>query len=497
MEGNLIRVTNKVYLKRKGLQRMSKQTDGLKRYRRLLMWVSMLLLIFTLGVTSVQSIFAAAPSTAAAKGAVYVIPVDREIESGLQKFLNRGFQEAEQNKASWIVLEMSTPGGEIQAAEDIGKMVRNSPISTAVVVRDRAASAGSYIALNADRIYMQPGSTIGAAAVVDGKGQPVNDPKLVAYWKGEMRSAAQLHSRNPDIADGMTDVNISVDMPEIGQTKQKGQIISLTAQEAQKVGYADGVVTSLNEAVAALGHAPTDIVRVEPSIGENIARVLTHPIVATILLFIGIAGIALEILIPGFGVPGVVGVIAFGLYFFGGYASGFSGSETWLLFGVGLVLLILELFIPSFGILGILGAASLVTGVVKAAYDTSNALVSLGIAFAAAAVFVSIMAVVFKKRGIWNRFILSEQLSSDQNYMSNLERELLLGMEGVSLTPLRPSGTVIVNGQHLDVVTQGVYIDKNCPVRVIRIDGSRIIVDEKPATEEIEGHGDIDPHHVT
>ncbi|WP_046226880.1 NfeD family protein [Paenibacillus dauci] len=473
---------------------MTNKTDGRTYQRRVLIWISMLLLIVTMGITSVHSVFAAAPS-AASTGAVYVIPVDREIEGGLQKFLARGFQEAQDNKASWIVLQMSTPGGEIQAAEGIGEMIRNSPIPTAVVVQDRAASAGSYIALNADKIYMQPGSTIGAAAVVDSSGQPVNDAKLVAYWKGEMRAAAQLHSRNPDIAAGMTDVNISVAMPEIGQTKEKGQIISLTAQEAQKVGYADGIVSSVNEAVATLGHSPADMVLVEPSIGENIARFLTLPLVATILLFVGIAGIAMEILIPGFGVPGIIGVIAFGLYFFGGYAAGFSGSETWLLFGVGLVLLVLELFIPSFGILGILGAGSLVTGVVKAAYDTSNALLSLGIAFAAAVVFVSIMAFVFKKRGIWNRFILSEQLSSDQNYMSNLQRELLLGMEGVSLTPLRPSGTVIVDGQHLDVVTQGVYIDKDCPVRIIRIDGSRIIVDEKVA--DTEGHEGIDPHHVT
>ncbi|WP_046214710.1 NfeD family protein [Paenibacillus wulumuqiensis] len=473
---------------------MMKQTDGLKRYRRLLMWVFMSMMIFAMGITSIHSVFAASPSAGAtSSGAVYVIPIDREIENGLQKFLARGLQEAEQNKASWVLLEMSTPGGEVRAAEGIGQMIRNSAVPTAVLVQDRAASAGSYIALNADKIYMQPGSMIGAAAVVDGKGQPINDAKLVAYWKSEMRSAAQLNSRNPDIAAGMTDVNMTVAMPEIDQTKEKGQIISLTAQEAQKVGYAEGVVSSVNEAVAALGHSPADIVRVEPSIGENIARFLTNPIVATILLFIGIAGIAIEILVPGFGIPGIIGVVAFGLYFFGGYAAGFSGSETWILFGVGLVLLILEVFIPSFGILGVLGAASLITGVVKAAYDTSNALLSLGIAFGVAAIFVSIVAVIFKERGIWNRFILKEQLSSDQNYMSNLQREQLLGLEGVSLTPLRPSGTIIVDGQHLDVVTQGVYIDKNCPVRIIRIDGSRIIVDEKAEDTEPDVHGSIGP----
>lgn len=226
-------------------------------------------------------------------------------------------------------------------------------------------------------------------------------------------------------------------------------------------------------------HAAADTAQAaQYGVGSSIAAFLTHPVVQTLLLFVGIAGIAIEILVPGVIAPGAVGVIAFGLFFYGGQLAGYSGSLTWILFAAGLLLLVLEFFIPSFGILGILGAGSLIYAVIQAARDTSNALLSLGIAFVAAAIVVGIVAYIFRKRGVWNRFILSEQLTSDESYMANLQREQLIGLEGTSLTPLRPSGTVLIEGRHIDVVTQGGYIERDRHVKIVRIDGSRIIVDE-------------------
>ncbi|WP_322905013.1 NfeD family protein [Paenibacillus campi] len=236
---------------------------------------------------------------------------------------------------------------------------------------------------------------------------------------------------------------------------------------------------------AAPVHAAAQAASAQPGLASQIAVFLTHPVVSTILLFIGIAGIAIEILVPGVIAPGAIGIVAFGLFFFGSYIAGYSGSETWVLFAIGLLLLVLEVFIPSFGILGVLGTASLIAAVIRAAYDTSDAILSLGIAFVSAAIFVGFVAYALRKRGVWNRFILSEQLTSDESYMENLQREQLLGLEGKSLTPLRPSGTVLVEGRHIDVVTQGGYIERDRPIRIIRIDGSRIIVDELP--EQLEG----------
>lgn len=437
----------------------------------------LLLIMLVLGMA------ASFPSQAGAESAkiapVYVIPVDQKIETGLEKFMKRGFKEAEKMNAGLIVLDINTPGGLVSTAQNIGKMIRESKIETVAYIRGNAASAGSYIALNADKIAMSPGSMIGAAAMVDGTGKRVEDPKLVAAWKSEMAAAAESSGRNAKIAAGMADINMVVDMPEIGETKEKGEIIALSSEQALKVGYADKIASSPEEVVSWMGYANDDLIQVERTGAEKIAAFLTHPVVMTILLFLGIAGIVIELIVPGFGVPGIIGVAAFVLYFFGNYVAGFAGNETWLLFIVGLILMILEMFVPSFGILGVLGAISLVAGVVRAAYDTSHAMVSLGIAFIAALIVVVIVAFIFKERGIWNRFILKESLTKEQGYVPTEAREFLVGKEGVSVTPLRPAGTVLIDGERVDVVTEGEFVPTDTAVTVIHVEGARIVVKPK------------------
>ncbi len=443
--------------------------------KRLATWFVLLLLV---GCTA-----AAIPGMAIAEtaktGPVYIIPVDQKIETGLGKFMKRGFKEAAKMNAELIILEVNTPGGLVNTAQDIGKMIRESKITTVAYIRGNAASAGSYIALNADKIAMSPGSMIGAAAMVDSTGKRVDDPKLVAAWKSEMASAAESSGRNGSIAEGMADINAVVDMPEIGVKKEKGEIIALSSEQALKVGYADTIASSPEDVVSWMGYSTDDMFLVQHTGSEKVASFLTNPIVMTILLFLGIAGIVIELIVPGFGVPGIIGVAAFVLYFFGNYVAGFAGNETWLLFIVGLILMILEMFVPSFGILGILGAISLIAGVVRAAYDTSHAMLSLGIAFAAAVVVIVIVAILFKERGIWNRFILSESLTKEQGYVPTASKDALLGREGVSVTPLRPAGTALIDDERIDVVTDGEFIPRDTALVVVHVEGARVVVKPK------------------
>lgn len=433
--------------------------------------------------TMVSALVYPQPAQAAKDGVVYVIPVDQPIERGLQKFMERGFKEAEQMNAGLIILQINTPGGLVQTTKEIGDMIQASTIPTAAYINGDAASAGSYIALVTDHIAMSPGSTIGAAALVDASNNYIDDPKLVAQWKANMQAAAEKNDRNKEIAGGMTDLNVVVEMPEINKTKEKGQVISLTAKEALEVGYADKIVSSPAEVAAWLGYAQDNMYTMQQTTFEKVASVLTHPVVSTILLFIGIAGILIELFVPGFGVPGIVGFLSFVLYFGGSYVAGIGGSETWFLFIIGIALLVAELFVPSFGILGILGSISLVSGVVRAAYDTGAALISLGIAAAAAIAVVIIVSILFKEKGIWNRFILSDSMTAERGYSSVKTREDLLGMEGISATPLRPSGTAVIGNERVDVVTEGNYIDVNEPIYVYKVEGTRIVVKRQSEKE--------------
>ncbi|MFC5467102.1 nodulation protein NfeD [Cohnella suwonensis] len=414
----------------------------------------------------------------ASEGAVYVVPVQQTVQSGLASFLDRALTEAEEAKASLVVLDIDTPGGRLDTAEQIGKRIRESAVPTLAFVSGKAASAGAYIALNAGDIAMGPGTVIGAAMIVDGNGDPVDNPKLVSFWSEEMNAAAQLNGRDPSIAVGMVDPNRVVEMKAIGETKEKGQIISLSADKAAKVGYADHIAKTAEEAIAWKGLSDRTVVHFEPSLAERLAAFVTGAGISTLLLILGIAGVAIEFLVPGFGAPGILGLISFGLYFFGQSIAGFAGMESLAVFILGIVLLILEAFVPSFGVLGLLGIAGVVAGISMGAYDTGNALRSLGIAGLVAIVIVGVVAYVFRKRGIWNKFILKEQLTTDKGFVPQQPRERWIGREGVTASMLRPSGLAEIGGERLDVITTGEFVENGKPVRVVSVDGTRIVVKE-------------------
>jgi len=458
---------------------MSMAKRGFLLFKSGLLLLLALLLLLPLATAIAEASAPAAPSSSVpASAPVVVIPVHHTVETGLYKFLERAMKEAEEAHAMHIVLDIDTLGGRVDSAEDIGKLLINSKVPTIAYVNGRAVSAGSYIALNANKIAMAPGSTIGAAAVVDASGSEIGDAKVIAHWASQMRSAAELRGRDPQIAEAMVDKNAGVVMKPIHRTVSKGELVSLTAEEAVKVGYAETKAADLNEVIRFAGAEGHPVIHLNPSAAETFARYVTTPWVATLLLFIGIAGIAIELFVPGFGIPGIAGLLGFGLYFFGHYAAGFAGVEEIAFFIIGVVLLIIEIFVPSFGILGILGILSLFGSVVMAAYNTQQAALNLSIAFVLALVVVFIFIRIFKHRGVWNRFILRDKLTTEQGYTSSKARTDLLGKSGVAVTPLRPSGMISVEGERIDVVTTGEFIALNKQVVVVQVEGSRIVVKE-------------------
>ncbi|MBD2844455.1 nodulation protein NfeD [Paenibacillus sp. IB182496] len=408
--------------------------------------------------------------------AVYVVPVKQTIESGLEAFLDRAYREAEEAQAEMVVLEINTLGGAVISAENIGERIQNSSVPTTAFVDAKAISAGAFIALNADQIIMQPGSTMGAAAVVDGTGTLIDNPKTVSYWVKEMQTAAEQSGRDPSYAVKMVDPSATLEGGPLADKYPRGTILTLSAEEALEVGYAEHIAGSVEEAVQWLGLDGRALVEFEPTFAERLASWITSPLIKTLLFIVGLAGVAIELFVPGFGVPGILGAAAFGLYFFGHYVAGFAGMESVVLFVVGIGLLIAEVFVPSFGILGLVGTSALIFGIMTAAFDKGETLVSLGQAFLIAIVIVVIVAVIFKKRGIWNRFILSDRMTADRGYNSNESKQLLIGLKGTALTPLRPSGTADIGDARVDVVTSGEYIDRGQAIQVLFVEGSRVVV---------------------
>lgn len=398
--------------------------------------------------------------------------MEQTIERGLESFLLRSFTEAEEGYADLIIMEINTPGGEIMAATNIGWLILNSDIPVVAYVKGNAISAGSYISLCADKIYMKPNSSIGDAAVRTIRGDEA-DTKTTSFWIEKMEAAANHNGKNSEIVIGMVDPSV-----EISGITEKGQLVTLSSEKALEYGIADGIVNTRDELIADLGYTNVVIKELELSPAEKLARVVTNPFVAPALLIIGLAGLLLELFIPGFGVFGITGLISFFLYFFGHYIAGFAGLEAVVFFVVGFILLIIELFVAGFGVFGISGIIAIGIGIVLAAYSTTIGLISLLIAFIANIILAIILAKYFGHRGVWNRFILKEEQKNEAGYISHKNDKTLLGAKGITITKLRPSGAMKIDEIRYDVITEGDFIDNNKKVEVIMVEGTRIVVRE-------------------
>jgi membrane-bound ClpP family serine protease len=205
---------------------------------------------------------------------------------------------------------------------------------------------------------------------------------------------------------------------------------------------------------------------------------LTNPVVVTFLLTIAGVGIVLELFTVKFGIAGLIGIFALILFFYGHFQAGFAGVGTLFLFVAGILLIFLEFFLPG-AIAGTLGFAALLLSLFLAGPDALQMGVSILIAIAVSIFIFFLMIRTFgKKLVLFNKMVLSESARKEDGYVSNVTRSDLLGMEGRALTILRPAGTIFINNERVDAVTEGGFIEKNAQVKVIKVEGARIVVRE-------------------
>jgi len=435
-------------------------------------WLLLYLVSFSLLLPSLSVV---------ASGKVYHVALEDEVDDGLKSFLGRAFKEAAEEGAKTIILEIHTPGGYVTSAEEIGKIIDSSPVEVIAFINSKALSAGAYIALHADEIYMVPNATIGAAAIIDGVGNAA-DEKRNSAWIAAMEAAAEAKNKKPIFARAMADS--SVHLPDY--RAPEGKLLTLSAQEALEVNYSNGTVANLNELLEKLNLTQNEVVSIEPTFLEKLARFITNPIVVTLLLTIGCFGLVMEMFSPGFGIPGLIGLSSFGLFFFGHTVAGFAGYESVLVFIIGFALLVAELFVPG-GIVGIIGGALMIISLLFAGESVVHMAYSILIAvFIAIIGMVIVMKFFGKNLHVFNKLILRDATTTEEGYVSNVNRIDLLGKIGDSITPLRPAGTIVVGNERIDVVSEGSYIEANRKVEIIQVEGSRIVVREtKKGVEEV------------
>lgn len=405
---------------------------------------------------------------------IHVIPVKDEITPAMAVFLSNEIQKANDSGAKGIIIEITTLGGRVDSALKMTEAIMNSDVEVAVYVQNRAVSAGALIAISADKIFMAPGSQIGAA-----EPRP-NDEKTISFVKAEFGTTAEATDRRTDVAEAMVDKNI-----EIEGLVAKGEILSMKASQAKEFGYAEAILDSREDVLEYMEWTGVDVVETEFSLSMRIAQFVTSYEVASLLLSIGTIAIFVEIGTQGFGLPGIIGITSFFLYFGGNVIAGYSEWWALVLFIVGLILIIAEIFVPGFGILGISGIASVALGVVLSAPDIIQGLTTLVVAVIASIIIIPILFIfISKKTNLLKRVILSESETVEEGYVNAPKNDDLLGKTGKAVTTLRPTGTVLIDGKRVDVVTDGEYLPNDTEVKVIKVEGARIVVEKVERTKK-------------
>jgi membrane-bound serine protease (ClpP class) len=432
-----------------------------KGAKRLLLTLSLIVGLCYLSIAGVSS--ADEPFTLRT---VYVVNIEGTIEPGLASYVKRVVNEAENAGADAILVEVNTFGGRVDAATEIRDYILGFSGRSIAFVKGRAWSAGALITLAAEEIAMTRTASIGAAETIP------KEEKQISALRGEFEATAENRGRDAKIAASMVDADIAIE-----GVVETGKLLTLTAQRGADLGFIDLIAASREEVLTEFGLEGAKIVEPTQNWAEKLARFLTDPTVSSLLLVLGFLGLLVEVTTPGWGVPGTVGIIALFLFFGGRLVIGLAGWGVVGLFILGFVLLFIEVFlIPGFGITGISGIISVFASLVLSFRNIREA--SFAISFAMVVSFLAVI-VLAKRLGqskTFGRIILKTAEHRDEGYVATPTRQEYVGKIGHTLTSMRPSGTVLVDGDRIDAVTEGDFMREGCMVEVLKAEGPRLVV---------------------
>lgn len=401
------------------------------------------------------------------------IMIKGEINAGQAALVRRALLEAETKKADAVLVEIDTFGGLVDAAVSIRDMISNANVPTICYIKNRAWSAGALISIAHKHIAIAPGGSIGAAEpVVQGDGKMVTaSEKAIAALKAEFAATANKTGRNPKVAEAMVDKSLG--FPGYANP---GQLLALTDYQAIEVGYADVVAADREAVLAHFGYAGANVIEYVPGTMEKAAGWLSDPTVKSLLLSIIFLAVMAEIKSAGIGVAALIGLVAAFLFFGSQWLTGLAGWFELILFLGGVALIAFEFFAPSTGMFALGGLVAIFTSffLTLGANASALSIISVGIAVAIVA-FLLIMRKLPSSK-LWTKFTLQHTQENNLGYVSSQNYEQYLGKTGVTLTLLRPSGTVEVEGAYLDAVSEGQFIEPDKTVKIISISGNRILV---------------------
>lgn len=404
-------------------------------------------------------------AASAAGEPVIVVNVKGEIDAGQAALIHRALLEAERQNAQAVLMEIDTFGGLVDAAVNIRDMISDSKLKTICFVKNRAWSAGALIAISHKHIAIVPGGSIGAAEPI-----PATE-KTIAALKAEFSATAGKLGRNPRVAEAMVDKSLG--LPGYAEP---GQILALTDSQAVATGYADLTAADRAAVLSHFGLGGLPVVEYRQEWPEKLTGFLANPTIKSLLLSILFLAVMTEIKTAGMGVAALIGMIAAALFFGSQWLSGVAGMLEILLFIGGVALLIVELYTPGAGIFGIAGLASIVASIFFTLGGGLAALNILATSLVAAIVIFLIILRWLPSSKLWSRLVLKDSEHTVNGYVSSQDYTEFLNKTGVVTSLLRPAGVIEVEGQLLNVISEGQFIEPGVIVKVVSVTGNRIVV---------------------
>ncbi len=467
-----------------------------------------------------------------------VIPCKGMIDDGLFSSIKRRSETALEAGADYLIYEISTYGGLVKSADDISKyfiLDIGHRAHTVAYVTTEAISAGAMISVSCKDIIMLQSTTIGDCAPIKmgDKLEETEREKAESFIRATFSRAAETNGYPAALLKAMVSRHVQVYKVKNQKTGEWSfyeseklpkntkifdlenkeliisdkEILTLNAAEAKEYGIAREVVSNRDEALDFLAARDgikfnRPVITYQTNWSEELVRLLNHPSFTGILFMLGLLGIYIELKTPGLGLPGLVAVICFAILFGSRFLVGLATWWEIAIFIIGVILLLIEIFvIPGFGIAGITGLVCIFIGLFAILvpnrpdelpwpkYDFDWQIFikgawGFGLGFVGFLMVAWILAKFLPKTRLFGGLVLAPAPAGAElkvNMTAPVQSENLdvnVGDIGEVLSPLRPTGQARFGDAVVDVVAEGVFLEKTQKVEIIEIHGNRVVVKE-------------------
>jgi membrane-bound serine protease (ClpP class) len=393
----------------------------------------------------------------AVSGPVLIVNFDVPVDPGSSGFVDNAVNSAIQQNASAMIFEMNTGGGLLSDMTAIVNSITRAqqsaiPCYTFVVRDGLAASAGSYIAMATNKIFMGPGSEIGPSTPIVVGGTDLEQEHTTAAMLSYMEELATQWGRNTTAAADMVQ-----------------QDVAFSASEAVANGLVDGFADSLSDVINKVGLSAAQQVTLSESLYDQFVSALSNPTLDGILILLGVLAIVLDIYHPTviLTIAGVVGIVL-----------GLIGAEVigasllgYVILAIAAVLIVLELKLGhGFAIMA--GVAVGAFGIFYLAQGLSYSPSPITDVTELELFLVVVAGIV---AGLYFRWIISPIIQRAKL----TGPEALIGKIGTAFTDLRPEGEVRVQGIVWRARSVSGDIQKGESVRV-KSQENLVLIVEKP-----------------